>query len=421
VLDNKSRYKRVVVTGIGVVSPAGVGTEVFWRSILKGNSHVREHTYFPQAAVRGKAVGFADFSGGTNFSWTQSPAGDGKDRLFLIAELVITEALASAGITENARETRLADAGLYVSSAVGPISLMEAIIRAEMDGAVYSADALHAFSFGHIAAHLADKYAFGGPYVSLPTGCAGGCDAIGYGLSAIRSGAVDLAVVGGFEAPVTPLVEAAFARINATSSRECPAARASCPFDAQRDGFVLGEGGSALVLERESEALSRGAKPLAVIAGYGSVCSGFHMTDIHPSGEAIARSIELALKDAKIPVEEIDHVNLHGSSTQGNDIAEANALRTVMGQLANHTPVTSLKSQIGHALAASNSIELASVVMTVLEQVIPPTANLIEQDLRVGLDVVSPLPRRSKIRAALKTASGFGGIHSAVVVTAYGA
>ncbi|HEX8000726.1 MAG TPA: beta-ketoacyl-[acyl-carrier-protein] synthase family protein [Pyrinomonadaceae bacterium] len=421
ILNNEAQRERVVVTGIGVVSPAGIGLEAFWQSILEGKSHIREHSYFPQAATRGRAAGFADFKPDTNFSWSKPAEGDSQDRLFLISETAINEALANAGINGNNREVQMANAGLYISSAVGPISTMETIVRDQMRGEIQADSAWRAFSFGRIAARLAAQCGFGGPYALLPMGCSGGCDAVGYGLSAIRSGAVDLAVVGGFEAPITPLVEAAFARIRATSSRDCPAAQASCPFDMQRDGFVLGEGGSALVLERESAALARGARPLGVVAGYGSVCSGFHMTDIHPSGEAIARSIELSLKDANMKMEDIDYANLHGSSTVMNDIAEANALRKLIGEgLAYRKPVTSLKSQIGHALAAASSIELAAAIMTLVEQVIPPTANLVEQDPRVGLDIVSSSPRRTSIRAVLKTASGFGGIHSAVVMAKYG-
>jgi minimal PKS ketosynthase (KS/KS alpha) len=151
------------------------------------------------------------------------------------------------------------------------------------------------------------------------------------------------------------------------------------------------------------------------------VCSAFHMTDIHASGEAIARSIEVALADAGMSADEIDHVNLHGSSTPMNDVAEANALRTTLRHITEATPVTSLKSQIGHAMAAANTIELAAAVMTVFEQVIPPTANLVDQDPRVNLNVVSPWLRPAAVSNVLKTASGFGGIHSAIVVTRYGA
>ncbi|PTE06653.1 beta-ketoacyl-[acyl-carrier-protein] synthase family protein [Mesorhizobium helmanticense] len=412
---------RVVVTGIGVVTPAGIGLERFWHSILRGTSHVRERTFFPGAEKRGRAAGVAEFEPQSLFAWDRPAEAAGQDRLFRIAETAIFEALSGAGLDNSAGKPLMAEAGLYVSSAIGPISTMEAIVREQSEGAMTPDDAWHAFSFGHIAAKLAERCGLGGPYALLPTGCSGGCDAVGYALAALRCGAVDLAVAGAFEAPVTPLVEAAFARINATSSRDCFAPRASCPFDTMRDGFVLGEGGGALVLEREATAIARGAIPLGVIAGYGSVCSAFHMTDIHESGEAIARSIELALADAGVSADEIDHVNLHGSSTPMNDVAEANALRKTLQNWAEDMPVTSLKSQIGHALAAANAIELAAAVMTVFRQVIPPTTNLFDQDPRVGLNVVSPWLRQAKVRNVLKTASGFGGIHSAVVVSRYGA
>lgn len=411
--------ERVVVTGLGVIAPGGIGMKEFWPSILSGRPCLSASTYFPQASIRGRAAGFAAFEAETKFSWSKYSVGDGQDRVFYIARAAINEALTNAGIIGDSGNHHMANAGLYISSAIGPISTMEAIVRDIRS--IGSNDAWRAFSFGRIASRLAKECEFGGPYVLLPTGCAGGCNSVGYGLAAIRSGVVDLAVVGAFEAPITPLVEAAFARINATSSRDCPPNQASCPFDTHRDGFVLAEGGAALVLERMSTALRRGAKPLGVVAGFGSVSSAFHMTDIHTSGEAIARSVELALKDADMSMEEIDHVQLHGSSTPMNDLAEANALRLLGGNLTNRIPVTSLKSQIGHALAAANAIELVAVVMTILKQTIPPTANLIEQDPEIGLDVVSPCARPATIRAALKTASGFGGIHSAIVLANYGA
>lgn len=417
--NRSTRDDRIVVTGLGVVAATGAGLERFWQSLLRGNSQIRANSYFPQSRVRGRAVGRAEFAPETTFSWSSPPRGDGCDRLFQIATSAINEALDHAGLTDSAGCRHLAATGLFISSAVGPVATMEAQIGADLRNEVRSADSWRAFSFGRLAATLADKCGLGGPYVVVPTGCTGGSDAVSYGLSAIRSGMVDLAVVGGFDAPITPLVEAAFARIGATSSRDCPVSEASCPFDARRDGFVLGEGGGALVLERESYALARGATPLGIIAGYGAVSSAFHMTDIHPSGVPIARSIALALDDAGISAGRIDHVNLHGSSTPMNDVAEARALLTVLGEAARRTPVTSIKSQIGHALAAASAIELVAVIMTLRDQVIPPTVNQLDQDPEIDLDVVSDRPRPAHIRNVLKTASGFGGIHSAIVASRY--
>lgn len=412
--------ERVVVTGLGAVTPAGVGIHAFWTAILEGTSHVHAHTFFPQASIRGRAGGFADFEPEMMFSLSAAPTGDGGDRLFLIATTTIEEALVNAGITADTRERVLADGGLYVASAIGPVANMIALVRDGNRGVVPPDDSWRAFSFGHLGSKLADRFGFGGPYAVVPTGCTGGCDAVGYALSAIRTGAVDLAVVGGFDAPLTPLVEAAFARINATSSRDCSPEIASCPFDKRRDGFVLSEGGGALVMERESTALARGSVPIGVVAGYGSVCSAFHMTDIHPSGEAIARSIELALKDANIAAEDIDHINLHGSSTPMNDLAEANALCKLFGNTVRSKPVTSIKSQIGHAMAAASAIELTAAVMTLVDQTIPPTANLTEQDPQIGLDIVCGKARQGAVHSVLKTASSFSGIHSAIVLLRYG-
>ena len=411
---------RVVVTGLGVVSPAGNGATAFWRSILRGQSHIRPNPHFAQTGKKAKVVGLADFEAESIFSWIDADDRDGGDRVTKIARRVIEEALEAAGLGSDGGDPAMRDAGLFISTAIGPITTMECTIRRDRNGADAETAPWHAFSFGRMVSSLAHEFGFGGPYAMLPTGCAGGCDAVGYGLKAIRAGHVDLAVVGAFEAPVTPFVESAFERINATSSRQCRPDTASCPFDVRRDGFVLGEGGGALVLESERAARARGATPLAVVSGFGSACSAYHMTDIHISGEAIARSIDLALKDAGLPAEAIDHANLHGSSTPMNDIAEANALRTVLRERAAKVPVTSLKSQIGHAMAAANTIELVAVVLTVLERAVPPTANLVEQDPQIGLDVVAPWPRITPVHNALKTASGFGGIHSSLIISEYG-
>ena len=226
--------ERIVVTGLGVVCPAGVGLEAFWLSILRGTSSIREKTFFPNAGSRGRAAGIAQFEPATQFSWSDIPKAEGQDRLFRIAQTAIDEALAHAGLAGAAGAGDRADMGLYISSAIGPMATMEAIVRERLRGDLRDPGIWRTFSFGRIASLLASRCDLGGPYAVLPTGCAGGCDALGYGLSAIRSGAVDRAVVGAFEAPVTPLVEAAFARINATSSRDCPPKGASCPFDTKR-------------------------------------------------------------------------------------------------------------------------------------------------------------------------------------------
>jgi 3-oxoacyl-(acyl-carrier-protein) synthase len=409
-----SNSERIVVTGLGVVSAAGVGVGRFWSSVLAGRSACTENRRFDLAGSRPKPAGLiANFAPESEFRWDEGPNRMEEDRLCRIAEAAIGEAMEDAGLDFELRE----ETALYVSSAIGPMGTME---KAAAHAGSAPAGAWRAFSLGRFPVHLAHRAGLGGAYVLVPTGCTGGCDALGYALKALREGAARRAVVGAFEAPVTPLVVAAFGRLGATSARDCPPELASCPFDIARDGFVLGEGGGALVIETESAARERGAVPLAVVSGYGSVNSGYHMTDIHESGAPIARSLVDAIADAGLRPEDIDHVNLHGSSTPQNDVAEANAMRSVFGaEAAAAIPVMSLKSQIGHALAAANGMELVASVLSLRDGVVPPTANLRNPDPACGLNVVAGAAQPIRLRHLAKTSSGFSGIHSSLVLSQY--
>jgi 3-oxoacyl-(acyl-carrier-protein) synthase len=403
--------ERIVVTGLGVVSAAGVGLARFWPSVVAGRAACRANDRFELTGSTSRPAGLiADFAPESEFRWESGPNRLEEDRLCRIAEAAIGEAIEDAGLDFDARD----ETALYVSSAIGPMGTME---KAAAYAGSAPAGAWRAFSLGRFPAHLARRAGLGGAYTLVPTGCTGGCDALGYAMTALREGQTRRAVVGAFEAPVTPLVVASFARLGATSSRDCPPEKASCPFDIERDGFVLGEGGGALVIETESAARERGAVPLAVVAGYGSVNSAFHMTDIHASGEPIARSLAMALADAGLSADAIDHVNLHGSSTPQNDIAEASAMRTVFGGRAEAIPVMSLKSQIGHALAAANAMELVACVLSLRDGLIPPTANLRHIDPACALNVVAGAAQARPLRHLAKTSSGFSGIHSALVLS----
>ncbi len=408
----------IVVSGIGVVSAAGVGVDAFWTSALSGRAACSFNDLFPLGEGVSRAAGLIrDFEPETAFRWEGPAAGLEQDRLCGIARAAIHEALESAGLVGPESVKPLAETALYVSTAIGPMGTMEKAVAARRDGRVggYS---LKAFSLNRFVAHLVQHSGAGGAYALIPTGCTGGCDALGYAIAAIRSRVTRRAIVGAFEAPVTPLVVAAFARINATSTRECLPEEASCPFDIGRDGFVLGEGGGAIVVETLSAALERGAQPLAVVSGYGSVSSAFHMTDIQASGEPIARSIRSALIDSGLNADAIDHINLHGSSTPQNDLAETNAVMDVFGPRGAGIPVTSLKSQTGHALAAANGVEIVASVLSLRNGAIPPTANQRNRDPACNLNVVDQ-PEYVTVNHILKTASGFSGIHSAIILSRY--
>jgi 3-oxoacyl-(acyl-carrier-protein) synthase len=247
----------------------------------------------------------------------------------------------------------------------------------------------------------------------------GGCDAVSYGADMIRSGRCERAVVGAAEAPITPLVVAAFGRIRANSVRTCDPREASCPFDKRRDGFVLAEGAAMLLLESEAAARERGATIYAEILGSGSVNNCYHMTDIHPDGEAIAESCRRALRNAQLDASAIEFINAHGSSTPQNDVAESAAFLKIFGRKLDEIPVTSLKSQCGHALSAANAIEMISTIQSIRGSRIPPTINLENQDPACPLNVVARRSESHRIRHALKVSSGFSGIHTALILSAY--
>jgi 3-oxoacyl-(acyl-carrier-protein) synthase len=398
---------------MGVASAIGTSLESFWERAVAGTPGISAVTEFPIHSGYSRVAGrIADFAPESVFRGGDTQYA-GADRAFLLGEHCIGAALADA----NASEAERADCALFISSALGQMAAMERFFIA--GGAPSSG--LGAFSFNSLAGSLAHRFGLLGGHVLIPTGCVGGCDSISFGHQAIRSGKCERAVVGATEAPITPLVVAAFGKIGATSTRACTPTEASCPFDVRRDGFVLAEGAAMLVLESEEAALRRGATILAEIRGTGSVNNVFHMTDIHPDGEAIAASCRAALADAEIGASEIDFVSAHGSSTPQNDLAESTALVKVLGRRSGDVPVTSLKSQTGHPLSAANAIELVAAVQTMRTGVIPPTINLERQDPQCNLNVVGNRAISARVDTVLKLSSGFSGIHTAVVLGRYAA
>ena len=404
--------KRVVVTAMGAVTPIGIGVESFWRKCCIGMSGVKKVGHFSIPAGTSQIAAQVD-----------ADVDQSVDRTFAFAKLAATQALAAAGpLPASARKA------VYVSTAIGYISSMEREFATRSHGgqrklAPISGEAQSeflqrgkVFRFESLARDLAREFQFADGSCTIPTGCTGGLDAIGYALAAIRRGDVDIVLTGAAEAPITPLVVAAFGKIGATSTRDVAPELASRPFDRDRDGFVLGEGSAVLLLESLDHARSRNATILAEVAGYASINNCFHMTDIPEDGSRIADCIRLALRDAQTESEEVDAINAHGSSTPQNDIAETSAFYQVFGRRAESIPVTSMKSQIGHPLAASNAIEVVASVKSLQDSLIPPTLNLEHLDARCRLNVVSGSALAHATRCVLKTSSGFSGIHSAVVL-----
>ena len=420
--------QRVVITGMGTVNPLGTTIEEFWRRSVAGTSGVGTVTAFPIPDHMSQIAGMiGDLPAGQVSAVLEEGerAGD-LDRSLLFALIATRSALADAGIAEDDLRDRR-QAGVSIATAIAQISKMEqAFYEQSRGGSVPVAPreahttARNSFHFNTTAAEIARRLGTRGGAVTVATGCTGGVDALGHAFQAIRRGRLDVVIAGATEAPITPLVVAAFSRIQAVSLRNAEPQRASRPFDKDRDGFVLGEGCAVLTLESLEHALERGASIYAEIKGFSSVNNCYHMTDIPQDGHSIADSCSAALDDAAMGPSEIDCINAHGSSTPQNDVAEASAFHRVFGRRAANIPVTSLKSQTGHSLSAANSIEICSAVLTLQQRIILPTINVDELDERCQLDVVANTARRAPVSCILKVSSGFSGIHSSLVIAAYG-
>lgn len=414
------KHNKVVVTGMSVCAPNGVGKEQFELSTLLGASGCRYIEHFDVPEVYSRAAGIIDgFYPETRFHYPTKPTTKyNLERQDKIAAFCIDESLTEAGLLNHSARQPI---DLFLATAIGPMISMEyGFIGHNIQKKPMYKLPHQYYSFRHFTHHLSRMFKLGGTDVTIPTGCVGGCDAFAYALHQIRTGQSDCAIAGAVEAPISPLVVTAFGQIQATSTRDCPPDQASCPFDTRRDGFVLGEGGGMLVLESEQHAIERGATILAEIKGAGSNNNCYHMTDISSGGEHILHSCQLALNDANLSENDIDFINAHGSSTPQNDIAESKAFNQLFQERMPNIPVTSLKSQNGHALAAASAIEVVSAIMSLNSGSIPPTRNLQALDPECHLNIVTETRKNQHIKNILKTSSGFSGIHTALVLGEYG-
>ena len=400
----------VSVTGLGLVTPAGIGVEASWDGVLAGHS-----TAATDPALTGVSV---DMS-------CRVPGFDAEELLGRKASRRLDRFVQLAVVA--AREA-VADAGLDPQSWDGP--RVAVVIGCGMGGAA-TWEQQHAKMLADgpdkispllipmlvpnmVAGQLAMDLQALGPNLVTATACASGATAIGVARDLLRSGACDIVITGGTEAGLTPLSIAGFAQMGALSSRTGDPTAASRPFDVDRDGFVAAEAAGILVLERPADAAARGATVRAQIAGYGASADGFHITAPDPDGAGAARAMRSALADAGLQPGDVDHVNAHGTSTPLNDAAEARTIRAVVG---DNVTVTSTKGVTGHSLGAAGAIEAAFTVLTVQHGLVPPTANLDSQDPQVELDVVAKAPREQAVAVAMSDSFGFGGQNAVLIVT----
>jgi 3-oxoacyl-[acyl-carrier-protein] synthase II len=402
--------RRVVVTGIGVVSPLGLTASATWDGLQAGRSGVGKISLFDPGDFPVRiAAEVPGFDAESSFGRRRARHLDRVSQLALVAA---KEAMDQSGLDTGVTGDR---AGVLWGTGIGGIhSLEEGIDVLNTRGP----DWVNPYSLPMMipnmtAGHIAMEWGIRGYSSCTVTACSASAQAIGEGLDLIRAGRVDSIVCGGSEAAVTRVAIAAFAAMKALSTRNDEPERASRPFDAQRDGFVMGEGAAALVLEERQAALRRGAPVLAELLGYGVSSDAYHMTQPHPEGDGAVRAMEAALADAGIRAEAVDYVNAHGTSTLPNDRIETLALKKVFG--AKVPPVSSTKSMTGHTLGAAGALEAAVCIQVLNEQMLPPTVNQEVSDPDCDLDYVANAARPAAVRVAVTNSFGFGG-HNATLV-----
>ncbi|MFD8145202.1 beta-ketoacyl-[acyl-carrier-protein] synthase family protein [Streptomyces sp. NPDC059708] len=412
--------RRVVITGIGVLAPGGIGVREFWELLSSGRTATREITHFDAAPFRSRVAAEADFLPELHGLTAEEILR--MDRAAQFGVVAAREAVADSGLDLAGIDPYRT--GVSMGTGVGAVSSLDKAYRAAADhGRLASVDHTRVpgdlydhFVPGSFATEVAWAVGAEGPATVVSTGCTSGIDSVAHAVDLIREGSADVMVTGASDAPITPLTLACFDAIKATTSLNDDPARASRPFDATRRGFVLGEGAAVFVLEELESARRRGATLYAEIAGYASRSSAFHMTGLRPDGRELAEAITVALDEAHLNPSDLDYVNAHGSGTRQNDAHETAAYKLALGPYAHRTPVSSVKSMIGHSLGSVGSIEIAASVLAMRHHVVPPTANLRTRDPQCDLDYVPIAARDHRTDAVLTVGSGFGGFQSAMVL-----
>jgi 3-oxoacyl-[acyl-carrier-protein] synthase II len=406
--------RRVAVTGLGVISALGVGVDATWSALTAGRSGARPITHFD---VSEYTTRFA----ATLPEWDPSPWIDGKEarrmsRFQQFAVAAADEALVQSGLIIN--EVNAERVGVIVGSGIGGLDAMENAHSVLLErGPSRVTPFLVPMMIVDLAAGLISiRTGARGINYAPVSACATGNHAIGEAAEAIRRGEADAVIAGGFDCGVTPLGLAGFAAARALSTRNDDPERASRPFDAGRDGFVIGEGGGILVLEEWEGAVARGAEILAELTGYGATADAYHITVPAPDGNGARRAMTAALRQAGLAPDGIDYINPHGTSTPLGDIAETGAIKAVFG--ADAPPVSSTKSMTGHTLGGAGALEAVVCIQTIRTGVLPPTINLTDPDPECDLDYVPNVAREATVRAALSNSFGFGGHNACLLFSA---
>ena len=406
---SNNHRRRVVVTGMGVISPVGNDVETFWKAIAEGRSGIGPITRFDASALRTRIAGeVKGYDPEDYFERKDIRRLDRISQFFMIAS---REALSQAGIAYQPDDEAAPRAGVVFGGGFGGMeSFVEEIRTLDRRGPDRVSPTGIPKIIVNISAGLASiEHNLLGPVSCVVTACSASANAIGDAAEIIRRGAADVMLAGGSEAAITDYGIAGFAQARALSSRNDEPERACRPFDADRDGFVMGEGGGALVLEERDQALARGATILAEVLGYGMSVDAYHITLPRPGGTGAARAMKAAIADAGVAPSDISYINAHGTSTEANDATETAAIKIAMGDDAYRVPVSSTKSMTGHVLGGAGAVEAVASILALERGLLPPTINLEKPDPECDLDYVPNQAREFSGEYALSNSFGFGG------------
>lgn len=408
---------RVVVTGLGIVSPLGLDVPSTWQGLVSGRSGVDYITLFdPEPFETRFAAEVKNFDPSRYLEHKEARR---SDRFVQFAVAASLEAVKQAGLKIDASNAE--EIGVIIGAGFGGLNILLSQFQILMEkGPARVSPFLTPMMIADMAAgQVAILLGAKGPNFCITSSCASGSDAIGVSFETISRGDAQAMIAGGTEAQIIPLTIAAFNAARAISTRNHEPQRASRPFDAERDGFVLGEGAAILILESLPFAIKRGAPILAEVVGYGATGDAYHITQPAEGAEGGVRAMRIALKKAELEPREIDYINAHGTSTPLNDKHETIALKTVFGDDAYRIPVSSTKSMLGHLLGAAGAIEATVCVLTIQHGIIPPTINLTHPDPECDLDYVPNVARQAKVDVALTNSFGFGGHNSTLIFRRY--
>ena len=409
--------KRVVVTGLGALTPIGNTVAEYWEGLIGGRNGIGLITLFDASRHDCRIAG--EVKGFNPHDYLDRKEAKRMDRFTQFAVIASKQAILDAQLVIN--DLNADQIGVIIGTGIGGLKVMEEQQEIYLTkGPSRCSPFLVPTMIANMAAGMtAIQTGAKGPNSCTVTACAAGANAIGDAYRLIQSGYAKAMICGGTEAAITPLAMAGFASMKAVSTRNDQPETASRPFSRDRDGFVMGEGSGVLILEELEQALNRHARIYAEIVGYGTTCDAYHMTSPVPDGQGAARAIELALKDADLSAQDIDYINAHGTSTLANDATETKAIKKALGEYAAKVAISSTKSMTGHLLGGSGGIEAIATIMAIYNDRIPPTINLNEPDPECDLDYVPGESRAQEVEVAISNSFGFGGHNATLVFKKY--